>query len=422
MASFLETPNPTPFGLFDSDAVFSYECDAAYTWVKRRLGDDTVVVELTRKQVYSAMEESYLEYGRLVGSQQITSQLASLMGIAQAFSGSIVNGALSSSYSMTGLYPQASFDFAMRQADAYGAYAGLGGVYDTYLNYIQLNVGQQDYNLYTDMIRGQGPQSGSAFFSTVPSSSLDSKIRVYEVMHFEPLAAQAMLLNASNMTNYLATEFSYESYVNSSVFYVLPVYEDVLRRGMLETAHRVRRSHYSYRIQGRNIRIFPIPSMASTGLAGFTDRLWIRVGLNFDNYSSLNPADAPYGYGGRVAQNAKIATPGQVPITIVPPASINEVGRQWIRQYCLAICKEMLGRVRSKFKSIPIPNSELVLDGDSLIQEGREEQDKLRTTFTEWLNSLTYDQLIEREANKADSLARIMKYIPMPMGAVIKIG
>lgn len=420
MATFVQTTSPTPYGFFDADPIFQFEADASFTWVRRRLGDDIVTVELTKKQVWAALEESFLEYARLVGQNQITSQMASLLGIAQAFSGSVVNGTISSSFSVTGLYPQTSFDFLMRQADAYAAYAGMGGTYDTYSTYIPLVTGQQDYNLYTDMIRGTGTQSGSAFFSTVPSASLDSKIRVFEVFHFEPLAAQHHLLNASNISNFLATEFNYESYVNTTVFYVLPVYEDVLRRGMLETAHRVRRSHYSYKIQGRNIRIFPIPSSASNGVGN--TRLWLRVGLNFDNYSSINPAYAPYGYGSGVARTGKIATPGQVPITIVPPAAINEVGRQWVRQYMLALCKEILGRVRGKFKSVPIPGSDLVLDGDSLITEGRDEQEKLKSTFLEWLQSLTYDQVMEREATKAEALARFMKFIPMPLGKSILTG
>lgn len=420
MATFSETPNPTPYGFFDDDPIFQWEADAAYTWVRRRLGDDVVTVEITKKQVWAALEESFLEYGRMVGQNQITSQMASLLGLAQAFSGSVVNGQLSSSYSVTGLYPQVSFDFLMRQADAYSAYTGLGGVYDTYLCYLSLTGSRQDYNLYTELRRGDGDQSGSLLLSSVPSASMDSKIRVYEVFHFEPLAAQHYLLNASNITNYLATEFNYESYVNTTVFYVLPVYEDILRRGMLETAHRVRRSQYSYKIQGRNIRIFPMPASGSAYLP--SGKLWLRVALNFDNYSSFNPAQAPYGYGNQVAQAAKIATPGQVPITTVPPSAINEVGRQWTRQYCLAICKEIVGRHRSKFDKVPIPGQELTLDGKDLIAEAKDEKEKLITGFTEFLGALTYDQVVEREATKAEALARIMKYMPMPLGKAIIVG
>lgn len=423
MPSFAQTPNPTPYGVFDSDPIFQWESDNAFTFVRRKLGDDILSVELTKKQVWSALEEAYFEYGKIVGQNQISSQLASLLGIPQAFSGSIVNGTISSSFSVTGLYPQTSFDFLMRTADAYAAYTGLGGNYDTYFTRIDLIPGQQDYNLYSDMIRVDGNLSGTSFFQTVPSSSLNQKIRVFEVFHFEPLAAQHYLLNASNITNFLATEFNYESYVNTTVFYVLPIYEDVLRRGMLEAAHRVRRSHYTYRIQGRNIRIYPIPSSGS--LLTVEDRIYLRVGLNFDNYSSINPAFAPYGYlgnGGTVAQSAFIATPGQVPITIVPPSAINEIGRQWCRQYCAALCKEMLGRVRSKFKSIPIPGSDLVLDGESLIAEGREDQNRLRDQFVEWLNTLTYQNIISLEADKAEAMLRFLRLQPMPMGRSVSTG
>jgi len=414
--SFASIPNPTPYGFFNSDPIFQWEADAAYTWVRRRLGDDVITVELTKKQVWSALEESFLEYGRLVGQNQITSQMASLLGINQAFSGSVVNGQLSSSFSMTGLYPQTSFDFLMRQADAYAAYAGLGGVYDSYLTYIDTEVGRQDYNLYTELRRGDGPQSGSLLIATVPSASMDSKIRVYEMFHFEPLAGLSYLLNGATLQNYLATEFSYESFTNPSVFYMTPVYEDILRRGAVKTAHRVRRSNYTYKIQGRNLRIFPTPTYQNGA-----NRVWMRVALNFDNYSSINPAEAPYGYGTKLASNGKIATPGQVPITIVPPASINEVGRQWVRQYMLAICKETLGRARSKFDTIPIPGSELKLDGEKLIGEAREDMEKLKTAFLEFLGELTYDQVIEREANKAEALARIMKFMPMPLGKGLSI-
>jgi hypothetical protein len=348
--------------------------------------------------------------------------MASLLGLAQAFSGSVINGQLSSSYSVTGLYPQTSFDFLMRQADAYSAYAGLGGVYDTYMCYFNLTGSKQDYNLYTELYRGDGPQSGSLLLDTVSSASLNSKIRVYEVFHFEPLAAQHYLLNASNVTNFLATEFNYESYVNTTVFYVLPVYEDVLRRGMLETAHRVRRSNYSYKIQGRNMRIFPMPNENGSRYSP-AGKLWLRVALNFDNYSSFNPATAPYGYGSSyVASSAQIATPGQVPITTVPPSAINEVGRQWIRQYCLAICKEIVGRHRSKFDVVPIPGKELRLDGKELIQEAKDEKEKLVTGFLEFLGALTYDQVVEREAAKAEAMARIMKFMPIPLGRSITIG
>lgn len=425
MSSFVDYigKQPTAMGFFDSNSVFQFEADGCVRLAKRMLGDDVVSVELSNRQMYTCLEAAFLEYGRLVGQYQIQSQIGSLLGMPNAFSGSIVSGTLSSSFSVTGLYPQTSFDFIMRQADAYAAYSGLGGVYNNDLVYFDLVEGKQEYNLYTEL----KDVSGSLYYQNLPSGSQGAKIRVFDVFHFEPLASQSYLLNASNVTNFLATEFNYESYVNSTVFYVLPVYEDILRRSMLETAARVRRSNYSYRIQGQGLTIFPTP----VGLQRYGNRLYLRVATAFNNYSSINPATTDENYlvpgesitarTGAQGTGTLVGTPSAVPLTILSPTGINEVGRQWIRQYYLALCKMLLGRIRRKFKSIPIPGSEVVLDGDEMFADGQAEAEKLKAEIAEFLSSITYDQIIEKEAGKAEALNRFLKLQPMPMGKAISI-
>ena len=53
MASFadmvLKNQNPTPYGFFDEDADFQQEAEQFVTFTKRKLGDDVLSVELTRK-------------------------------------------------------------------------------------------------------------------------------------------------------------------------------------------------------------------------------------------------------------------------------------------------------------------------------------------------------------------------------------
>jgi hypothetical protein len=63
MSTFISTLNPTPFSFFDSDTTFQSEADAMVTFVKRRLGDDILSVELTKKQIWACFEEAFLEYG-----------------------------------------------------------------------------------------------------------------------------------------------------------------------------------------------------------------------------------------------------------------------------------------------------------------------------------------------------------------------
>ena len=83
---------------------------------------------------------------------------------------------------------------------------------------------------------------------------------------------------------------------------------------------------------------------------------------------------------------------------------------------------EMLGRVRSKFGSIPVPGSDVSLDGGDLISQGREIQKDLKTSLNEMLDTLTYDKLIEASATRAENLQKQLKFVPIPNGKAIYFG
>lgn len=391
MPNFLQTIQPTPFGFFDSDPQFQVEADAMVNFVKRKLGDDVLSVELTRKEIWACFEEACCEYARKIHEMKIQSELANVLGMPTG------------SFDLTNAYPHQTLEFLMRQASPYASYAGVGGVYDSKLCYFDLQPGRQDYNIYTDL---KDAVSGSNLYDSMTTKT---PIRVMEVFHFEPLAAQHFLLNASNITNFLATNFNYESYVNSTVFYVLPIFEDVLRRGMLESAFRVRRSNYSFEIVGSNLRIYPMPS---TSLS--LGKLFIKVQpvQNPLNPTSLPRDDTMYGVSG----------PQNVPLGNIPFSSITQPGRQWIRQYTLALSRELLGLIRSKFTSIPIPNAELNLNGENLVSTAREDKDKLLTQLKEFLDNLTNAKLMEQQATLAEMMNKQLKFVPMPLGKSIVIG
>ena len=364
------------------------------TFVKRKMGDDILTVELTRKQIWACLEESCCEYSRKVHELKIQSELANVLGMP--------TGSLND---MTNRYPHQTLEFLMRQASPDSSYASIGGHYDATRGYIDLLPGVQDSNIYTGL---KSAVSGTLIFQNMSNKT---PMRIIEVFHFSPTSAQQSLLNASNITNFLATNFNYESYVNSTVFYVLPVFEDVLRRGMLDMASRVRRSNYSYEILGGNIRIYPAPI---TGAA--LGRLFIKVqagGQDPMNASALLGQDQSiYGVSG----------PQNVPLGNIPFSNITQPGRQWIRQYTLALCRELLGLVRSKIQSIPIPNAELQLNGEALVTQGREDKEKLTTQLKEFLDTLTNAKLMEQQALLAESMQKQLKYIPMARGRAIVIG
>ena len=395
MPLFANTVSPTPFGFFDSDVQFQNEADGMITFVKRKLGDDVLSVELTRKEIWACFEESCCEYSRLINETKISSELTNVLGLSTG------------SQDFTNKYANQTLEFLLRKAEPYAGEAYIGGSFDATLGYVDLIDGQQDYNIYSDVKIFSGSNAGQGVYNTLPTGS-KGKLKIVEIFHFEPFAAQTFLLNASNVTNFLASNFNYESYVNSTVFYVLPIFEDVLRRGMLESAMRVRRSNYSYEVLGGKLRIFPIPtSYLQLG------KMFIKLMPPHDPFNpSAYKDDSVYGISG----------PNNFPLDNISYVTVNQPGRQWIRQYTLALCKELLGLIRSKFQSIPIPNAELQLNGDALVSQGREDKDKLATQMREFLVNMTHAKLLENDALAAENLNKQLKYIPMPLGKSITIG
>jgi hypothetical protein len=117
-----------------------------------------------------------------------------------------------------------------------------------------------------------------------------------------------------------------------------------------------------------------------------------------------------------------VSNMSNVPFGNLKFTKINSVGRQWVRQYVLSLSKELLGLIRSKFASVPIPGGDLQLNGADLISQAREEKENLRTKLTEMLDSLTYSAMLEDESTAADSLTNILNKIPIPNGRAIFIG
>lgn len=390
MATFAQTLKPTPFGFFDADTHFQTEADAMVTFVKRKLGDDILSVELTKKQIWACFEESLMEYGAIINENQAKSQLSNLLGIP---TGSMLSGSEQK-------FPRETIEFMLRRAEPYATEAGLGGIYTQVSGAIDLQVGQQDYDIYTKL-----KDSDGNLIVDNPANSPKGKMKIMEVYHFEPQSAYRFF-DTNSALNYLNNEFSFESFTPETIFYVLPVFEDVLRAGQLNLSYKVRRSNYSYRITGTKLRIYPIPTSETA------KKLWLSVQFPSD---PLNPSITDGTIDG-------VSNLSNVPYGNLQYERINSIGRQWIRQYTLASSKELLGHIRSKFSSVPIPGSDLTLNGTDLVSQGREEKTSLKDKLNELLSELTYSKMLEDEASAAESLRNILKGIPVPLGKAITMG
>ena len=388
MSRFIDILNPTPFGFFDDDIQFQNEADASVTFVKRKLGDDILSVELTKRQIWACLEESALEYSSVINQYQAKSQLANLLGGP--------TGSLDGSEQK---FPRENLEFMMRRAEPYSMEAGLGGSYNMMSGSIALKKNTQDYDLYTDLKDSDGTP---LFDNSVNNPK--TKMKIMEVFHFSSQAAYRFF-DTTSAINYLNNEFSFESFTPETVFYVLPVFEDVLRSGMLDMSSRVRRSNYSYKITGTKIRIYPVPTKED-------QNLFVRVHFSPDPFK---PSFADASIDG-------VSNLSNIPYGRLQYSRINSIGRQWIRQYALASSKELLGMIRSKFSSVPIPGAELQLNGADLISQGREDKTSLKTKLEEMLNELTYSKMLEDEASASENLTRILKGIPFPNGKAITVG
>ena len=391
MATFEDTTNPTPFGIFDSDSAFKSEADNIV--IKRKLGDDVLSVELTKKQIWATLEESALEFSSILNQYQAKSQLVEFLGMPTTGSTGTMSGS-------EGKYPRQNLDFLTRVAEPYSAEAGVGGSYDMLSGSIDLQTGRQDYDIYRELKDANG--------NLIYSSSMNSprsKLQISEVFHFNPQAAYRFF-DTTSAINYLNNEFSFESFTPETIFYVLPVFEDILRAGMLDISNRVRRSNYSYKVTGTKIRIYPKPTSDNP------KKLFLRVKF-FSN--PLDPA-----YGDETITG--VSNLSDIPFGNLEYKNVNSIGQQWIRQYALASSTELLGLIRSKFGTIPIPGSDLTLNGTGLVTQGREDKTNLKTQLKEMLETMTYDKLMETAAARAESVNKQLKYIPMPNGLAIFTG
>ena len=374
MANFAQISNPTPFGFYDNEDDFKLEADKMVTFVKRKMGDDILSVELTKKQIFGAFEESVLEYSSILNQFQAKSQLVNYLGFPTGSGGETF---LSGSEEK---FPRDNLEYLSRFAEPYAMEAGIGGSYNMISGSIALTGSRQDYDIYTELKHSNG---NPVFDNT------KGKIKIVEVYHFNPQAAYRFF-DTTSAINYLNNEFSFESFTPETIFYVLPVFEDILRAGQLDLSNRVRRSNYSYRVEGTKIRLFPCPT-------GTPKNLWLRV-RQYPDPNSPSYHDATV-FG--------VSNMGNLPFGNIQFEKINSIGRQWIRQYTLALCREMLGLIRSKFGNIPVPGAEVSLNGSDLITQGREDKEKLQTSLREMLDTMTYDKLIEIQATRAEKTIEI---------------
>ena len=159
----------------------------------------------------------------------------------------------------------------------------------------------------------------------------------------------------------------------------MPINYDMQTIQAIEFNDQVRKSQYTFELINNKLRIFPIPNY---GVANENENNLIF------QYIKTSERQNPYLDG-----TNKVTNVSEVPFTNPSYNDINSIGRQWIFEYTLAIAKEMLGYIRGKYGTIPIPNADTTLDGETLRSEAAAEKEQLVTELREMLegkNSFQY--------------------------------
>jgi len=364
-------PGETPFGFYDNDPQFQTDIDKFAVFCSRRLGYPIVDVELQDLNFYAAFEEAITTYGNEMYAYQAQENFLSFQGASTTI-GSANNQLV-----------QPNLAAEIRLADQYGVEAGVGGNVTWYSASIELSAGKQNYSLI-DLSNQVGVEIGNLEIKRVFYEAAPAIVR-----YFDPYAG-----TGTGMMQ-LLDSFGFGGYSPAVNFLMMPVNYDLQKLQAIEFNDQIRRSQFSFELINNSLKIFPIPGGGMT-------HLWVQ-------YIKKSDRNNPYIDSG---VGSVISSISQVPYENPTYSQINSIGRQWIFEYGLAIVKEILGYIRGKYTSIPIPNAEITLNQSDLITAATNERTALIERLRAYFDGTSRQSLLERKAAEAASLQQELNNVP----------
>lgn len=370
----------------------------------RKLGGDVLDIELTKEQVFAAYEEAVLEYSYILNIHQTKNTLSNSLGnTTGAFSedGMITtteaeNAIVNNKTHISLKYPRFDFAYARKVSEGISEEVGVGGNATVHSASIDLVAGKQDYNLQKEITEDADWQTKLGFdLDPGTDTPPPAKLLVKKVYYKTP-KSMWRYYGYYNGVNVLGNMSTYGQYADDSTYEIVPMWHNKLQAKAYEESLYVRTSHYSYELRNNQLRIFPTPSEDS--------KIWIEFVYPTDTWAE-DDATGTTGLDGVNNMNT-------MPLQNIPYRNINSIGKQWIRRFALSLSKEMLGLIRSKFSTIPIPGNDITMNGDALVSAGKEEQEALREELKTTLDELTYSKLLESDAETVENSNRVMVKIP----------
>jgi len=391
-----------PFGVYTASVDFLTGAALQVDYVYKKLGGDVVDIELTPANVYAAYEEAVLEYSYILNLHQSKNVLSDTLG---ATTGTFNhNGELNTGPTGSNLrFARAQFTYAKKVGDGLSAMGGFGGTIPQYSASFKTVQNQQDYDIQ-NIISSSSASGVDSNGKSVPFAGKvkDNRVFITKVFYRSPRAMWRFYGYYGGI-GVVGNYSTYGQYADDSTFEVVPTWQNKMQAIMYEDSLYTRTSHYAYELIDGKLRLFPSPSYWSFADAGL---MWVKFYVKTDAWD----ANSAYDDGTTGVNNMNT-----LPFDNIPYKNINSIGKQWIRKYCLALCKEMLGQIRGKFTTVPIPGDSVTLNHSELLSQAKEEQTSLKDKLREMLKEMEYGELTKIDSEKAEAAATTFKNSPLPI-------
>lgn len=390
-----------PFGIYTGSVDFLSGAALQVNYVYKKLGGDVVDIELTPANVYSAYEEAVLEYSYIINLHQSKNALGDSLGdVTGTFNhkGELLTGPTGSNLR----FPRFQVSYAQRVGDGLSTKSGFGGATTIYSGSFTPDKSSQDYDLQSIIETASSTGKDDSGVAVPFSGSVGNKRIFVTKVFFKTPRAMWRFYGYYGGIGVVGNMSTYGQFADDSTFELIPTWQNKLQAVMYEDSIYTRTSHYSYELKNNKLRLFPNPN----NFPYENNQIW----FNFYIKQDATADEAGYDDGVRGVNNMNT-----LPYDNLPYNSINSIGKQWIRKYSLALCKEMLGQIRGKFQTIPIPGDSVTLNHSDLLSQAKEEQQQLREKLREMLKEMEYQELVKISAEKADSTAKTFLFSPVPI-------
>lgn len=371
------TGSSTPFHFYDAESNFREDAVKVASFCATRLGYPSMDVEMGADQFFTCFETAVTTYGNEVYLYQIRNNFLSLESNPTTIN-------------LNNQVIKPSLGNIVRMAQDYGSEAGVGGTTTVYTGSLVMKEGNQDYDLAA-WASSSGVVSGS--------NTIEIKTIFYEnapaiVRYFDPYAGTGY------GSQQLLDAFGFGNKSPAINFMLMPLNYDIATIQAIELNDQIRRSAFSFNIVNNKLKIFPIPTQDK---------------MLFFEYIKTSERDSVIATTGPGSGANLISDISNVPYNNPIYTNINGPGRYWIFEYTLALAAEMLGFIRGKYTSVPIPGAETTLNQGDLFSKSKELQisliEKLRTDLDE--NSRRAQ--LQRRSEENEYMQKTLQNVPIPI-------